>query len=192
MKLFLTYSLVTLTVSNVFAQSPSDIKRACDVLAKKIEKPTLPTQRISLGSIINPFIPPEVYTECTNTYDTGVPDLGNCHVEDGGSSRVCVWTPFGDACTDIPNAPRTVCSNIIACNTYKTHKRFNVCEVAFTLKVPNFISEPITKYIDSAYNTIEATRNEIRSALPLACVPDEMKNSVTPDFGQTLADAVTA
>jgi hypothetical protein len=76
---------------------------------------------------------------------------------------------------DTPNAPRTVCSSIIACNTYKTHKRFNVCEVAFTLKLPKFIEEPISKFIDQTYTAIETTRSEIKKA----------------SNNQSLADAVT-
>jgi len=203
MKLIVLFSLFALFVTQTFASEPSDIKKACDVLSKKLDKPTLPTQKVKMGSLINPFIPPEVYTECTGTYDTGVPDLASCRVTGGGTSKSCAQVPYCDVgwdgvrcgtreqCVEVPNAPTTVCSNIIACNAYKTHKRFNVCEVSFTLKLPKFISEPIAKYIDSAYNTIESAQSELRSDLPLACASDEVKTSVGSGNQQSVADAVT-
>jgi hypothetical protein len=203
MRFLLTIVLFTFTTSLLFANEPSDLKRACDALSQNLDKPTIPTQRIVIGSMPNLLLPPEVYSECTGTYDTGVPDLGNCHIEDGGISRSCAQIPYCDVgwngvtcgtreqCINTPNAPRTVCSSIIACNAYKTHKRFNVCEVAFTLKLPKFIEEPISKFIDSSYTTIESTRTEIRNALPLACANDELKQKIKASNNQSLADAVT-
>jgi hypothetical protein len=199
MKFFICAILLTLSTINLHAEVPSDIKRACDALSKKIDKPSLPTQRIVIGSIVNPIIPPEVKSQCLGTYDTGVPDPSTCRLQDGGSNRVCSQIPYCDfrgcgtqeECVDIPNAPRTVCSNIIACNTYKTEKRFNVCEVAFTLKMPKFIAAPISKYVDKTYNTITTFQNEVKNALPLECASETVRNSTTPNYGQSLADAVT-
>lgn len=49
MKFILTLAFFTFTMTNAFANEPTDIKRACDALSKKLETPSLPTQTIGFS-----------------------------------------------------------------------------------------------------------------------------------------------
>ncbi|MBP9682717.1 MAG: DUF1036 domain-containing protein [Bacteriovorax sp.] len=184
----------------------SDIEKACEILHRNLSKPTLPTTRIVLGKVINPFIYPQTRSECTGTYDTGVPDLKTCRVTSGGTSQVCIKHPYceiswgrqvcgtRDECKDIPNSPRTTCSNIISCNTWKTEKSFNECSIAVNLKFPKFIAGPINDYINKSYKIIESGREKIKNALPIMCLSDEARSAynIESEITQAIVDNITA
>jgi len=58
--------------------SAADVQaKACEVLNNNLDRPRLRPEKIKLGSYTDPFTLPQTTTECTNTYDTGVPDVGS-------------------------------------------------------------------------------------------------------------------
>ncbi len=165
------------------------IKNACDILHQKLNKPSLPSTTIELGRVPNPFLFPEVKAgECTNTYDTGVPDPSTCRTEYDDCDHMEDLGLFGKHC--VP-ATRTKCSNIRACNTWsKPMKRFNECAIKLTLKLPNYVAEPMNSFIDNTYNTLERAR-QAGASLPYMCAPEDIRRNASRELSNYITQEVT-
>jgi uncharacterized membrane protein len=140
-----------------------DTEIACELLNRNLDKPRLRSEPVKIGSYTDPFTLPQTRSECTNTYDTGVPDPSTCSTE-------CVqeWR------TDIPPARgcmrwETRCSNVIACNTWKTEKKTMECDLVFRIKLPNYVERPLSDFIDESYSIAENMRGYAKTALPMQC-----------------------
>lgn len=159
-----------------------DTRKACKLLYDKIQKPTLRSQTVKIGHYTDILTLPQTKTECTNVYDTGLPDLSTCTTEyDSCASKLDL--PFG-GWTCVPGTT-THCSNIKACNTWATYKKTMECDVNVQFKLPNFIEKPLTDFIDSAFNVIDSNL----SKLPIDCAPQDIQQNVK-DGGSSMADAV--
>lgn len=173
------------TPSASAAQYPADFEaQACKVLYQNLPRPKLRSAKIPVGHYTDIFTPPQLKTECTNVYDTGVPDPSTCRLEhDSCASK---WHgPFGSwGC--IPGVTNR-CTNIKACNTWAHYKKSMECDVLVQLKLPNFIEKPLTDYIDEGYRVIDSTR----ASLPLACVPPEIRQNAPTVSGEQIAQAVS-
>lgn len=161
---------VNLTDSNTIDFSLPDVReKACEVLHSALEKPRLRSERIVLASYTDPFTLPKTRTECTNVYDTGVPDPSTCTTEyDECASK---WHGLFGSWGCIPGTT-TRCSNIKACNTWRTDKKTMECDLIFQIKIPSYIEKPITEFMNNSYQVIDEARNVAATSLPLACAPE--------------------
>lgn len=140
-------SAFTITLANPDSEpfdssNKADVAMACEILNRNLDKSRLRTEPIVLGSYTDLLTLPQTKSECTNTYDTGVPDPSTCRTE-------CVqeWrTDFlrGRGCMRW----ETRCSNVIACNTWKTEKKTMECDLVFRIKLPNYVDKPLSAFID--------------------------------------------
>ncbi|ATG89812.1 DUF1036 domain-containing protein [Methylomonas koyamae] len=161
--------------------------KACEVLSRNLERPRLRSERIVLARYTDPFTLPQTRTECTNVYDTGVPDPSTCTTEiDNCASE---WHgPFGSwGC--IPGTT-TRCSNMKACNTWRTDKKTMECDLVFQIKLPNYIEKPISEFINNYYQIVDDARREAATSLPLACAPQAAGSdgNLTHAVAQQIAD----
>lgn len=160
----LTHNSETIDVS-----SPAVRDKVCEVLGKNLDRPRLRSERVKLASYTDPLTLPQTRTECTNTYDTGVPDPSTCTTTHDPCARE--WrTDFPPARGCIPGLT-TRCSNVRACNTWKTEKRVMECDLVFQIKLPNYIEKPISDFVNNSYEVLESARREAATSLPLACAP---------------------
>lgn len=160
LRISLTHSGEKLDVSD---RSVRD--QACEVLNTNLDRPRLRSERVTIARYTDVLTPPQTRTQCTNVYDTGVPDPSTCSTE-------CVqkWR------TDFPKASgcmrwETRCSNVKACNAWRTDKKTMQCELYFQLKLPNYVEKPLSSFIDTNYKVLESAQRSARDSLPLACAP---------------------
>ncbi|WP_084690075.1 DUF1036 domain-containing protein [Paraburkholderia caledonica] len=166
-------------------------EKACQLLTQTLNKPKMRSEKIRLASYTDIFTPPQTKTECTNVYDTGVPDLSTCStsVDPCGNHQSL---PFG-GWTCLPSSV-TRCTNIKACNTWATYKKQMQCDLTFQLKLPDFVERPVSDFIDNSFQVIETARNEVATSIPLACAPDAVQQGVPTDgnvaaaMGRRIAD----
>ena len=145
-----------------------NLAKACAALTRTLDRPRMRSEKVVLARYTDVLTPPQTRTQCTNVYDTGVPDPSTCTTKtDSCASK---WRgPFGSwGC--VPGVA-TTCSNIKACNTWRTDKKTMQCDLTFQLKLPNFIERPLEDFVDNSYSVIESTRNRVATSLPLACAP---------------------
>lgn len=175
------------TISSVLSTGSLDLARACHVISAQLQRPQLRSQRIAVGSYTDVFTPFQTKSECTNVYDTGVPDPSTCTTEYDECADE--WHgPFGSwGC--IPGTT-TRCSHIKACNTWATYKRTMECDLYVQIKLPNIIEQPLTKFVDTSYSMIDATRAQVAAALPMVCVSEGARANASRNAAQTLAQAV--
>jgi uncharacterized membrane protein len=179
---------VTLTDGDSIDFSSADVRdRACEVLRSNLEKPRLRSERLVLASYTDLLTLPQTRTECTNVYDTGLPDLSTCTTEyDDCASK---WHgPFGSwGC--IPGTT-TRCTNAKACNTWRTDKKTMECDLVFQIKLPDFIEKPISEFVDNSYRIVNDARNVAATSLPLACAPGAAASdgNVTRAVAQQIAE----
>jgi uncharacterized membrane protein len=183
------YSLMSPPDEELKPSEQEFIKNACDILHQKLNKPSLPSTTIELGRVPNPFLYPEIKAgECTNTYDTGVPDPSTCRSEYNDCDHMKDLGLLGKHC--VP-ATRTKCSNIRACNTWsKPMKRFNECAIKLTLKLPNYVAEPMNSFIDNTYNTLERAR-QAGASLPYMCAPEDIRRNASRELADYITQEVT-
>lgn len=180
------YSQSVAGIPNPLAgQSSVDFEsKACKVLYQKLPRPQLRSTKIPVGHYTDIFTPPQLKSECTNIFDTGVPDPSTCTTTTDSCGDE--WHgPFGTwGC--IPTTS-TSCTNIKACNTYANYKKSMECDVYVQLKLPNFIEKPLSDFIDESYQVIDETR----ASLPLTCVPPEIRENTFISSGEQMAQAVS-
>lgn len=165
---------------------PTFSQKACEVLYGNLERPRLRSEKITIGHYTDIFTLPQTKTECTNVYDTGVPDLSTCTTEwDECADKLEVLGGW----TCVPGTT-TRCTNIKMCNTWANYKKTMECDLTFQVKLPRFVEVPVQEFLDNSYQTIEATRAKLGSVLPLECAPANIRDSADPS--QRLAEAVTA
>lgn len=157
--------------------NPTSRSVACDILNKRFDKSSLRSEHFNLASYTDPFTIPQTRSECTGTYDTGVPDLSTCRAECTREWRTTF--PPGRGCMQW----HTRCSNVIACNTWKVEKRTMQCDLRFQFKLPNYVERPLSSYVGSTFNLLQ---NRITS-LPLECTPT---GQAAPDRVRQIGDAI--
>lgn len=178
-----TYEPETLSFAD-----PANVEKACSILHAQLDRPRLRTETIPIGHYTDLLTPPQTKTECTNTYDTGVPDPSTCSSEwDECAEEISL--PFGGWTCKPGYTLR--CSNIIACNTWATYKKTMECDVMVQLKLPNFIEKPLSRFIDNSFDVIEQTRYQVQTALPLQCAPPNVRQSVASDVGKHIAEEIS-
>ena len=160
-----------------------NITKACSTLYQRISKPSLRSQKVKIASYTDVLTIPQTKTECTNVYDTGVPDLSTCTTSyDPCASE---WHGLFGTWGCIPGTT-TSCSNIKACNTWASYKKTMECDLNVQFKLPNFVEKPVSNFLDNSFNVIE----DVQGNLPLMCAPAEVSNSATADVGESVANAV--
>jgi uncharacterized membrane protein len=168
--------------------SAADVQaKVCEVLNKNLDRPKLRSEKVKLGSYIDALTPPQTTTECTNTYDTGVPNPG---------SATSVWDeceseqelPFG-GWTCVPGWTVRY-TNIRACNTWKTEKRWMECDLQFQLKLPNYIEKPLSEFVDNSYEIAEHMRKTAATSLPLQCSPRAAAAGTGENVTQAVANQI--
>lgn len=161
--------------------------KACEILQSNLDKPRLRPQPIIIARYTDLLTPPQTRTECTNVYDTGVPDLATCATEyDPCASELS--GPFG-TWTCLPGTT-TRCSNIKACNTWTTDKKTMECDLIFQIRLPNYIERPLSDFIDSSYDVIQSSRQMAATSLPLECAP-AAASVANGDITQAVAQQIT-
>lgn len=179
---------VSLTDSDTIDFSLTDVRdKACEVLLSNLEKPRLRSERIVLASYTDPYTLPQSRTECTNVYDTGVPDLSTCITEYDECASEVEDIFGGWSC--IPGTT-TRCSNVKQCNAWRTDKKTMECDLVFQIKLPNYIEKPISEFIDNSYKIINDARTVAATSLPLACAPEAAGSdgNVTSAVAQQIAN----
>jgi uncharacterized membrane protein len=148
--------------------SPAVQAQACEILNNNLDRPRLRPEAVKLGSYTDPFTLPHTRSECTSMYDTGVPDIGTAtSVWDPCESEMEL--PFG-GWTCVPGwTIRT--TNIKACNAWKVEKQWMECDLQFQIKLPNYIENPLSDFIDNSYEIAENMRQIAATSLPLQCAP---------------------
>lgn len=182
-----TYKLNFTDTETMDFSIAEDRSKACEILQQNLEKPKLQPQRIVIGSYTDLLTPPQTKTECTNVYDTGVPDVSTCATEyDSCASRIDL--PFG-GWTCAPGTT-TRCSNIKTCNTWRTDIKTMECDLVFQIKLPNYIDKPLSEFIDTSYNIINSAKDLATTSLPLQCAPQasHSNNSTTQAVAQQIAN----
>jgi uncharacterized membrane protein len=167
------------------AADSSDREMACDLLNRNLDRPRLRSEKIVLGSYTDPLTLPQTRSECTNVYDTGVPDPSTC-----GTKCVQTWR------TDFPKASgcmrwETRCTNVKACNTWKVEKKTMQCDLVFQIKLPSYVERPLSDFIDGSYSIAENMRAYAKTSLPLQCSPSAPSGAggdLTSEIAHQIAD----
>lgn len=164
--------------------APQNVERACQVLYSRLNRPSLRTQKVVIGRYTDILTLPQTKTECTNVYDTGVPDISTCRTAyDGCASK---WHgPFGSwGC--IPGTT-TRCTNIKTCNTWASYKKTMECDLTLQLKLPSFVEQPLERFVDNGFRVM----GEFQTTMPTACVSAEVRNAARGASSDAIAQAIT-
>lgn len=181
-QIHLTYSKETIDFD-----ASNNIQKACSLLHSQLQRPKLRSQQINIGHYTDLLTLPQTKSECTNVVDTGIPDPSTCSTSyDSCASKLRL--PLG-GWTCMPGTT-TSCTNVKVCDSYKNYKKTMECDIKLQLKLPKFIEQPITSLIDNSFNIIDSTKGKVAGALPLACVPSELREKASQDTSNVLAQAV--
>jgi hypothetical protein len=176
------------TESTIAFDKPDEVEKACQVLHAQLDRPRLRSEKIKIAHYTDLLTPPQLKSECTNIKDTGVADPSTCTTETDPCASE--WHgPFGSwGC--IPGTT-TRCTNIKICDTYAHYKKTMECDVEVQLKLPNFIEEPISDFVDQSYEVIDTARTQVATALPMACAPPDVQNAGAEDPTGAMAAQIT-
>ncbi|QGM92791.1 hypothetical protein F7D13_01465 [Methylocystis rosea] len=169
----------------IFASS--DVVRACEVLQTKLQRPKLRTERLVLGQYTDILSLPQTKSECTGTFDTGVPDIGSCTTRYDACGEMVNWGMLGKHCKPTTS---TECSNAILCNAYKNYRKEMKCEIVFQLKLPDYMERPLSDFIDDGLNIVQGAQDQLAQALPAACVSTAIRTEAGSAPAGSLARAI--
>lgn len=168
--------------------SPEEVEKACQVLHAQLDRPRLRSEKINLAHYTDVFTPPQLKSECTNIKDTGVIDPSTCRVEQDDCATE-LEDIFGNSYC-VPGWTNR-CTNVKICDTYANYKSTMECDLQVQLKLPNFIEQPLSQFVDGSYELIEATRKQVATALPLACAPADAQASRGEEITQAILNRIS-